>query len=176
MVPLVFINPIDHWEADHLEQSGPPKTGRKELSLVTSDEGLLSTTTAHVPSTYPCLHARRQLLPMCLLLLRCQPPTVAHVPAVHCCVYACHCSCTCYLPPAASASPLPPLPLVLLLFLHRLLSPPPASFSSERSDVLCISILPETDQIRTGPAMDQDESGIRNWKPCIYFFFLSSIR
>lgn len=91
-------------------------------------EGLLSATTAHMPSAYSCLHARRQLLPMCLLLLRCQPPTAAHVPAVHCCVRACHCSCTCYLPPAASTSPLPPLPLVLLLFRHRLLSPSPPSF------------------------------------------------
>ncbi|RWW15987.1 hypothetical protein GW17_00020157 [Ensete ventricosum] len=96
-------------------------TGCKELWLVTSQEGLLSTATTHVPSVYPCFHAWLLLLPMCLLLLGCQPPAVVHVPAVHCCVRACHCSCTCHL-----------LPAHLLFLIHFLSScssssPPPIS-------------------------------------------------
>lgn len=140
-------------------------------------EGLLSTTTAHVPSASTpacmpganccpcaccCLGASHLLLLMCLLSTAVYVPVIARALA------------TCHLLPAH-------------LFLHYLSSYFSSytasflllllpSFSSERSNVLCISILPEKDQIRTGPAMDQDESGIRNWKPCIYFFFLSSIR
>ncbi|RWW42691.1 hypothetical protein BHE74_00051744, partial [Ensete ventricosum] len=107
-----------------------------------------------------------------LPLLSCLAFTAAHVPAVAWVPTTCCCSCACcpllcaclsllvHLPPAASTSPLPhPLPLLLLLFLttsYLILLP---SSSSECSDVLCSSILPEMDRIRTGTAMDQDESG-----------------